>query len=152
VTKYSWRWSVLGAVVAMMAALGMRCTDYPLLGRLPGGTWLLVSSDCPASVRAFLSIRESTELRRDVLIVPADSTDSDVRRWACDTLHVQLGERGSWLRYLPADMVCEAVSREAGLFREFNFIVSPAWAVDMVPSPVNWAPPGPGLDQNEARR
>jgi hypothetical protein len=147
----SWWWGILGAVVVIIVALGISLMEYPTLGRLPGGTWLLVSSDCPASVRAFMSIRASAELRRDVLIVPSDPEATDVRGWACDTLQEQLDDRGSWLRLLPADVVCEAVSREAALFRELNFIISPAYAVDMVPSPVDWTPPGLSRDRLEVR-
>lgn len=148
----SWWWGIVGAVVAIVVVLSLSVMEYPALARLPGGTWLLVSADCPASVRAFMTIRASSALRRDVLIVPSDPGATVVRGWACGTLQEQLGEHGSWLRLLPADVVCEVVSREGALFRELNFIVSPAYAVDMVPSPVDWTPPGLSRDRIEVRR
>lgn len=135
------RWFLLGTVVGVVVVGALIASmEYPVLSALPGGTWLVADASCPASIRWLRQVRDSPELRATVLVVPAELEVAAVRDMACETLNLQLTERRHWLHLLPDELTCTLVTNEAASYRALNFVVSPAWAHDMIPLPANVEP------------
>lgn len=93
----------------------------------------MADASCPASIRWLRRISDSPTLRATVLVVPAELEVAGIRDLACETLNLQLTERRHWLRLLPDELTCTLVTNEAASYRALNFVVSPAWAHDMIP-------------------
>lgn len=134
--KRAFAWTLGGALAGVVLAASVVATmEYPALSALPSGVRLLATGNCPATIDLIRKIENSPQGSSSILVLPADDEDPTFRDRICRTLSLQLADRGSWLRFFPSAVVCKWITNEAVLFRNLNFISSPALAIDLHPLP-----------------